>query len=261
MRVFTAFFKFLKNLYHLREFEVISIQMGKVGSSSILKSFPKSYQGHSWDAELPVKYFSSRNTNTIFGYLFSLLRWRIKFFFVSKKLKKDMGAGRRLKLIIGVREPVARNISGYFQSLNPRESDFDVDSQITKFWCFSPHMSSLFWMDNEVKRHFGIDVYDFPFDKEAGYSIFSSGIFDVLVYKLEMLSSLEKQIGSFLDCPDFRLINDNLTSDTAFSVLYKDFCNRIRVSKEYLDLLYSSKYVRHFYSDSEIDSFYKKWLR
>lgn len=253
--------KFLKNLWNLRQFNLVSIQMGKVGSSSILKSYPKSYQGHSWDDELPVKYFSSRNTSTLAGIIFGKLKWFIKFFIVNQRVNQAKKNGETLKLIVGVREPVSRNISGYFQSLNYRETKLAFESEFVKFFAFCPHAAPLYWIDNEIKSNFGFDLYDYDFDRDKGYTRFLANGFDVFVYKLEKLDRLEKEIGDFLEETDFRLKNDNVSSKSWHGEYYKNFVKNAKFSQAYLDFLYESKFAKHFYTDTEIQSFYKKWSK
>lgn len=259
MKAVQSLYQFVKNIINLRSFDLVSLQMGKVGSSSILRSYPTSYQGHNWDASPPIKYFSSNDRSTVIGHLFSLLRWRIKFYIVRRVVAKKRRKGESVKLIIGVREPVARNISGYFQSLNRREDDRDVASHILKFFCFCPHLAPLYWLDNEILRNFGVDVYSHDFDKDLGYSRFHSNGFDVFVYKLECLNFLEPQLADFLEVKDFTLVKANAAEDSDFAELYKHFRGAVRFEKAYLDCLYSSKMVQKFYSEEEVAALYKRW--
>ena len=41
--------------------------------------------------------------------------------------------------------------------------------------------------DNELKRFTEIDIYNEPFDKEAGFSIIKLGKFEIFIFKLEKL--------------------------------------------------------------------------
>jgi hypothetical protein len=181
------------------------------------------------------------------------------FSFVRKVVHGKIRRGEAVKLVIGVREPVSRNISGYFQSLNRREMDRDADSHILKFFCFCPHLAPLYWIDNEIERNFGVDVYAYDFDKELGFSRFNSKGFEVFLYKLESLSSLEGELADFLDEDGFKLLRDNVAEDSDFSALYSEFKNTIKFDRAYLDCLYNSKMVDKFYLDSEVDKFYEAW--
>lgn len=252
-------YNFLYNLYSIRQIDVISIQMGKVGSTSILKSIDHCYQGHSWDSDLPNKYFSSRDGSTILGYCFSKLRWALKIAIAKRAIRSAHGNHKRIKMIVGVREPISRNISGYFQSLNRRELDRLPKSHICKYFSYVPHMAPLYWFDNELLRHFDIDVFSYPFDREKGFSVFSAGIFDLFVYKIESLNTLEPELGEFLSIENFKLKMANRQEDKWSRELYESVLNQISFSSEYCGLMYNSKYARHFYTEEEIAQFTKKW--
>ena len=252
-------YNFLCNLYSIRKIDVVSIQMGKVGSTSILKSINHCYQGHSWDSDLPNKYFSSRDGSTTLGYCLSKLRWALKIALAKRAVRSAQNDNKKIKMVVGVREPIGRNISGYFQSLNRRELDESPKSHICKYFCYVPHMAPLYWFDNEFLRHFNIDIFSHPFDREKGFTIFSSGGFDVFVYKIESLSTLEPELGEFLGIEEFKLKVANRQEDKWSRELYKSVLNQISFSEEYCGLMYNSKYARHFYTDVEIGQFTKRW--
>jgi hypothetical protein len=66
LKSFVSLYKFTKNIVNLRSFELISLQLGKVGSSSILKSYPKSYQVYGGCLAISDKYFSHENSSKFF---------------------------------------------------------------------------------------------------------------------------------------------------------------------------------------------------
>ena len=88
---------------------------------------------------------------------------------IAEELKRE-GTKRRLwKLVTVFREPVARNISVFFLSIDAFVDDFErryargelshqqlLDIFLEKF----PHDQPLEWFDREVRDVFGIDVYD-----------------------------------------------------------------------------------------------------
>lgn len=122
-------------------------------------------------------------------------------------------------------------------------------------------MTPLHWLENEIDRNFGINVYDRPFDRDKGFIEFEEGNFKVFLYKLEKLPSLENDLGDFLSEPSFKLVNANVGSQNWYGKLYESFHEKIEFSQEYLDLLYNSKYVNHFYSQAEIAQFRAKWTK
>ena len=102
-------------------------------------------------------------------------RFREKFY-AEMIYRSYVQPKRRLKVITLVREPVANNISMFFQVLgqylgpdiDPSACDTDelIDVFIEKYM----HSRPLTWLDAEVKTHFGIDIFQHPFPIEKGYS-------------------------------------------------------------------------------------------
>jgi glutamate mutase epsilon subunit len=116
------------------------------------------------------------------------------------------------------------------------------------------------WFDVELKAVFGIDVYDYPFDREKGYSIIEQDNVEVLVIKLEKINSLEQVIGDFVEVSDFKLINSNVSDKKPYKYLYKNMREEIRIPREVVDRYYkNSPRMKHFYTEEEINMFYKKW--
>ena len=238
---------------------VVSYQMGKVASSSITASIPNCEQFHTWSAEEPIKFFSSRTTASPLGRIKQYFRWKNAFLNLNMKFNKTIKLGGRVKLIVGVREPVSRNVSGFFQTLMKRENGLSVESCIENFFSFCPHMAPLYWFDVELKNKLGIDIYDYEFDKEKGYSIISCKQFDIFVYQQERVSSLEMYLAEFLSMPNFKLVSVNEASDKWTSTLLNDFYKNIVFKNEYLDLMYNSKYFNHFYNETDKISFRQRW--
>lgn len=239
---------------------VVSYQMGKVGSSSIVASIPGCKQFHSWSSEEPIMFFSSRNTGSGLGRFKQYFKWKLAYRNLSKLVGRAKENNGRIKLIIGVREPVSRNVSGYFQSLMQREAGIDVVTAIDMFYAFCPHMLAVKWFDVELKRRLGIDVYQHPFDLVKGYSSFSEGVFNVFVYRQEDLKNLSEEIGDFLEIDGFSLVTKNEAGSKWSGDLYSDFISDFSPSKEYLNLLYDTKYFRHFYGDVYRNKLMDKWL-
>ena len=65
-------------------------------------------------------------------------------------------------------------------------------------------------LDEIYKEILGVDIFDYSFDKEKGYSIIKKGNLEILIYTLESLSAIgEEAISSFLGIPNFKLIRAN----------------------------------------------------
>jgi hypothetical protein len=239
---------------------IVSYQMGKVGSSALVEAIPNCLQFHSWSGEEPVKFFSSRNTASLKGKFSQYLRWRWRYFQLDRKKTKTIKSGGRIKLLIGIREPIGRNVSGFFQSLMSRESGVTLEECINNFYMFCPHLAPIYWFDAELKNKLGIDVYKYPFDKESGYCTFSEGIYDLFVYRMENLNELTVTISGFLDLPELKLKSINEAGDKWLAPLYVEFKKEIEISDEYFNLLTRNGYFEHFYGDDYLEELKSKWI-
>lgn len=116
------------------------------------------------------------------------------------------------------------------------------------------------WFDYEIKALFGVDVYEYPFDREKGYAIIEQDNIRILIYKCEKLSQLGKVVGEFLDDPRFSLNNANQGEKKVYSYVYREFKEKIKLSRQYFDYYYANNSrLKHFYTDSEIEQFKNRW--
>jgi len=81
----------------------------------------------------------------------------------------------------------------------------------------------------------------------------------VLVIKLEKLNSLETVISEFIGVPRFKLVNNNEADSKSYKYLYKQVKDKIKIPREVFEFYYDDPRMNHFYSDEEIEGFYRKW--
>ncbi|MCM3444722.1 putative capsular polysaccharide synthesis family protein [Metabacillus halosaccharovorans] len=233
---------------------IILYHMGKVGSSSFLMSLAKLKSGRAiWYTTKIIDY-----NNNVFDNINQLFR-------------NTNGYKNKLKIISLVREPVARNISAFFQHL-----DDTVPNFYDRYYSGKIHMKDLInvfmrtfdqnlaikWYDTEFKKYLNIDIYQEMFDKEKGYQVISAKNFDLLLLKLESVNNIDNNmISSFLEVDNFILENENIGENKRYTQIYKEFKETIPVTKDYLHKFYNSKYMRHFYSQMEIDNFIYRWKK
>lgn len=205
-------------------------------------------------------------------------------FGLSEEEKQRCRDGVR-KLIIGVRDAVAQNISLVFEQseysclvLGPEGRDaqksfsYFIEDSIcneekrrkdgTYGWEEFRGMPDLMqtWFDDVLVKDFGIDIYEFEFDKEKGYSIYNNvNGKDIFVYQLENLNILENVLGQFVGREDFRLSRENEASEKWYGDAYLNFKMGVTMSKEYLDRTYTGKMMQHFYSPEDIQKFRDRW--
>jgi len=154
-----------------------------------------------------------------------------------KKLKP-----KTWKIITGVRDPIARTVSSMYEN----------GKKITG----KEIAHSMSFFTQELQPTFGIDIYCLPFDKQLGYSIYCYKNVHVLVYKMERLSDVMKpMLKDFLELDIKEQATRRVTTDLNYAFLQA----KTKYDKSALDAVYTSKYVRHFYTDAEIEMFRMLW--
>lgn len=169
------------------------------------------------------------------------------------------------KIISLVRDPIARQIAAMWQNIHQMqwynlEADF---AEIEQYWFSDQFEQKEFqWFDSQMKRYFKIDVFEYPFDQEKGYSIIKEGNIELLLMKLEKLDELEDVIGSFLNIKQFRLCNDNIGIEKPYRFAYREFKENFVISKKRLEDIYiRNDYMKHFYSEQECNELYSRWSK
>ena len=191
--------------------------------------------------------------------------------FLNKHLNKRSASLKNYKVVTLVRDPIATNISGFFQNADlwlpelkstPHLSATDLKRISARFFSEYPHEVPLKWFDMELKRVFEIDVFSEPFPKSKGYQIYAGKKADVLLLRLESLESCGREaFREFLHFEDFTLKEANTADKKAYASTYHQFSDNLTIPESYLDLMYGSKYAQHFYSSVELEAFKIKWLK
>src|SRR5687767_8565754 len=189
-------------LSHLRcRAATVVYQMGKVGSSTIVASVKTlkldkpvyHVHGLTWAGIGHGKQMYARmfrdGPDTNFR--------RANHLFASQHLCKKIAKGignRPWKVISLVRDPVATNVSAFFQIIDHYLPGFtqqykvgavQIDDAIQVFLDQYDHEEPLMWFDIELKSTLGVDVYATRFPKSKGYEIYRGAKVDVLILRLE----------------------------------------------------------------------------
>ncbi len=196
----------LSNL--LTKTPLIIYQMGKVGSSSITESL-KSSGINKFKFIYPVHTLTSDGIDTLrdiyYGKNFNSFTTpfspRSKHLLESEYLRRQLDKGlhrKKWKIVTLVREPVARNVSTYFQIIDLLYPNFTeeyhtqtikTDELIERFLNDDELRDQpSTWYDSQLKTVFGIDVFSSDFPTSKGYKIYESEHADVLLIRLESLN-------------------------------------------------------------------------
>lgn len=245
-------------------------QMGKVGSSTIYASLRTAMP----DAPLfHIHMLTEAMLKKGELYQKSQLKGNRAFEFnrcLRKAFLDSLECGRRWRIVSIVREPVARNLSAFFQNLDLYYPDpgissdvmekIPVDELIEKFLKEFDHDRPMEWFDGEIRGLLGLDVFAEPFPCEQGYRIYREDRFDLLLIRMEDINRVgAAALASFLELPGFQLVNRNVGAEKNYADSYRKVKSQIVFPTRYLDEFHGSKYARHFYTDKELSEFRRRW--
>jgi Putative capsular polysaccharide synthesis protein len=259
----------LKLLSHYRklfanESNILVYQMGKVGSTAFEGALDgSSIHLHTLYSNNPCPPHVAMARPNLIARLMGL---------VSSLVKRQAVLSRsKIKVISLVRDPYERNVSMFFQSLPFWYADYVVSNGIDArsegyqllFDAFEKgfdHHYPLTWFDREFKRLFGIDVFDYQFDSEKGGLRIQEGKVDLLILRMDKLSSCAELVGEF--CGEgIDLQSANKGESKWYAGVYRYFRDNYVPSAEMLDYLYQSKFSEKFFTESEIINMRKKHLQ
>lgn len=254
---------------------ILIYQMGKVGSSTLYHTLKHTvterpiYHIHNLtDVGIEqIALQSALNQRAFPGPEY----WQSQY--LIAKLRREVN--KEWHLITLTRDPVARNLSGFFQSLplwskdansrfqqNERETLFQELANV--FLHSYPHSKPHIWFDEELKKVFEIDVYETPFNTEDGFSIYTNSQAKILLIRLEDLSyCYQDALAYFFDLTTYEheLIRINEAGQKDYKQLYQAFLDWLVLPEDFLDQQYNTRYAKHFYTELERGKFRQHWLK
>lgn len=174
---------------------------------------------------------------------------------------------KAVKIICSIREPIARNISAFFEVLpfytqNQQLGKQPVQTLSRIFMDQLNHDYPLNWMDNELLACLGIKVYDYAFDFNQKYLIIQKDNIELLLMRLDLPDADKSSVlAQFLSCPNFQLMNQNIGSTKKYASLYRDFKHQVDLPASYIQRLLTARYTQHFFSETERKAMYKQWKK
>ena len=245
---------------------IVVYQMAKVGSSAVVEALQR--------AGLPVFHIHRMNAEhlTRMQERRRALDWDPWEPSASDRLglrmrRKVMDHDRRVAIVSFVRDPVARNISSYFEWLHLVWRGEDVlervplDRLLDGFHERFPHDEALTWFDDEMLPVTGIDVYSAPFPP-SGHVVFEREKKRLLILKAELSDAGKSEaLSSFLGRGALTIAPVNQTAGKATGAAYQRFQKELRLDRNYLSRMLDSRYARHFYTPEERDGLWRKYTR
>jgi len=261
---FTDYFRYLKAKKSLQTdiLPVLVYTMGKVASKSIAQSLKSHFKNSVYHIHsLNKAKIEKVNADCFKKGIYPDGRTKGGLIYKYKVLPK-----KSVKIITTIREPIARNLSAFFEVFeyhtgsNVKDWKGDVNDLQQFFQTEFDHNYALNWFDDEYKMMLGIDIYQQKFDSTLKYKIIKNENLDILLFRID-ISDNEKEnlIKDFLGLNNFKLTNKNIGQKKDYNKLYMNLKENIKLSSTYIDEMLDSKFTNHFYSMSEILELKKKY--
>jgi hypothetical protein len=245
---------------------VIVYQMAKVGSSAIVEALRR--------ARLPVFHIHRMNAGNVerMRETRRALGWNVPPVAANDRAglrlrNEAIDRRRRVAIITMVRDPIARNLSSYFEFLDDiwgrpcAYQSVAPELLLEGFFARFPQEEALTWFDDEMLPVTGIDVYEHSFP-DTGHLAIARESIDLFVIKNERSDEEKREaLSAFLNMPLPPLERVNRTADKAKGAAFVRFLAAFRPERSYIETMLESRYVRHFYSAAERLALSEKYTR
>lgn len=169
--------------------------------------------------------------------------------------------GEKCLYISLVRDPIARNISAFFQNLYLRPEQIrdenDPQSMFEIFKQSYNHSLPITWFDREFKDQLGIDVFEHPFDHAKKYVHIESK--NVILFRLDCPDAVKARVLSRALGRKIKIRRQNDSDNKGYAKLYKRVKEEACFSPDFVDEIYASKFARHFWSEEELRNMSAEW--
>ncbi|MEL6499527.1 MAG: putative capsular polysaccharide synthesis family protein [Planctomycetota bacterium] len=244
---------------------VLVHQPGKVGSSSVYRSMHHSlpvpaFQTHIMNRKHPklsdegVDQFETDTSVPI--HIQKVRR------FIHRFQRKN----KPFACVTLIRDPIARNVSAFFQNLDWYEGLADmsapppVERYLEVFLNEWDHEFADKWFDFHLRDALGVDWFAGGFDPAVGHAARVHGKNTFLLMHLELDDATKEQIiRDFLNFQGFRLDKSaNIGEQKAYAEIYRAF-RALRLPSAYLDRMCDTKVATRLYAPEHMARFRAKW--
>jgi hypothetical protein len=259
-----AAYRVAKARHHLRKRRsigpepVVVFSMAKTGSSAVVNGLRSAgFENVHHVHDLDPTFLAAEETE----YGWGDRPWRN--WDAQALLRRPPTAAAPWRVVSIARDPIAQSVSAFFQPGARRgylHAGATVEELLDRFGDRLDRLP-LHWFETHLLPALGIDVYASPFDHDAGRQVVSTPPVELLLLRNEDLASagsaaLAHFVGADQPIP---IPPVNVAAGKAHADLYADFLAALRPSADAVDAAYSSRYVRHFYTEPEIGDLRRRW--
>ncbi len=167
----------------------------------------------------------------------------------------------RFLFISLVRDPVARNISAFFQNLHLSEKESGIEKNIDvlfkRFVETYPHRLPLRWFDHQFQKYLGVDIYKHSFNKPKKFRSLPKQ--NTLLLRIDCPRADKEQLLSEIFNVPISVPDANVGEQKDYSERYIAFKNRARFEERFLAHIYNSPFCRHFWTNQERKEMRSHW--
>jgi hypothetical protein len=168
-----------------------------------------------------------------------------------------------VSVIVGVRDPFERIVSGYFQEAETLKLDQNIESSDSAMSTLANRFcSDASVICNWFHHNFycGLNVLDHRFDPERGYAVIEHLDMRVFLYRQDAIHKLDEPIAKFLGIPNLSIKKKNTGNKKFYADIYKDISRKFKAPQEAAVALTKSSLCTHFYTAQERERMLNRWL-
>jgi hypothetical protein len=163
------------------------------------------------------------------------------------------------RIFSGVRDPMEWAVSAIWRSAKVGDLTLPRSGEELVARLRQTLGTALHWF---VHGYFmGLDVFQHPFDAEAGFGTIEHGRTRLFLYRMEALPRLERELCAFTELPALPLTTLDASRGTADRDHVERLLASIRLPEELVHEIYDSALVRHFFTERERERLRDRWLR
>lgn len=249
---------------------VIILTPGKVGSASVYYTLKKELNNPIFHIH---QYSDVGIEKSIQEHLSSNRKSKPLHLIVAKLLKSKMKAYKGdVYIITIIREPISREVSGFFQNTEFFKSEIEDENLVIDENKAQKLLSKIFetdiiqkledWFEREINENFGIDLFSKEFP-EKGYLISNNGSYKHLFMKMEFLDSVfSKAIQEFfqIENSNLSLSNENIAEDKFYAESYQSIKKKLKLTELQVMEVVSSNFFQKYYKN-ETEKVINRWMK